>query len=138
MKKTLASEEQDDANNTNIPSDNWKENFICISYMNRFEIINVEELLSCNAQGRCTEFKLIDGRRLISSKNLSEYDSFFELHNSFVKVSRSCVINFKFLKTVIKTDGMQCILADGTAIAVARRKYSEVIKLLNLLGKSTI
>lgn len=115
-------------------NNDWTRNFISISFMDRLEIIHVDEILFCNAEGRYTRFRLKDGRQLVSSKNLAEYNTFFSLHACFLRVSRSSVVNFKFISKVVKKDGMHCVFNDGSIVSVARRKYNELNKFLNTLG----
>ncbi len=114
-----------------LTNSQWARSFLTVAYMDRIEIVHIDDILCCSAEGRCTRFKLRDGRQLVSSKNLAEYANFFDQQDCFLKVSRSSVVNFKFINKVIKKDGMHCVFNDGSIVPVARRKYNELYKFLN-------
>lgn len=123
-------------NQSFLMNSSWTRNFISVSFMDRLEIVHIDEIIQCRAEGRYTRFMLKGGRQLISTKYLSEYSAFFDLHACFLKVSRSNVINFKFITKVIRKDGMHCVLNDGSVVPVARTRYKEFNKFLNSLGLS--
>lgn len=110
--------------------------FLCISYLDRFEVFKVDEILYTIADGRYTRFVLTDGRQLVSSKNLGDYSSFFDHNTCFLRISRSCIININYLSRVIKKDGMHCVFKNGMSVPVSRRKYQDISRFLNNLGAS--
>lgn len=99
--------------------------FFIISSLNSYEIIKLKDLLYCIADGRYTEFRLVDGTKLVASKNLSVYDNILSGQRYFFRASRSSIINFEYVKRVNKKDGMQCEFIDGSTVAVAKRKIME-------------
>ncbi|WP_181369467.1 LytR/AlgR family response regulator transcription factor [Flavobacterium album] len=99
--------------------------FFIISSVNSYEIIKLKDLLYCVADGRYTEFRLVDGTKLLASKNLSVYDNILSGQRYFFRASRSSIINFEYVKRVNKKDGMQCEFIDGSSVAVAKRKIME-------------
>ncbi|HPJ60878.1 MAG TPA: LytTR family DNA-binding domain-containing protein [Bacteroidales bacterium] len=55
-----------------------------------FVAVNSDEIIMCRAEGYCTNFFLIGGRKIISSHNLKYYEEllparmFMRIHNSFI------------------------------------------------------
>jgi two-component system, LytTR family, response regulator len=99
--------------------------FFIISSLNSYDVVKVKDLLYCVADGRYTEFRMVDGTKLLASKNLSVYDNILSGHRYFFRASRSSIINFEYVKRVNKKDGMHCEFIDGSTVAVAKRKIME-------------
>jgi two-component system, LytTR family, response regulator len=99
--------------------------FIAVSSLDSYEIIKLNELMCCTAEGKYTHFRLKNGRKILSSRHLGAYSNLLEHNRSFFRVSRSHIINFDFVVRVIKKDGLQCELSDGTIVSVSRRKTLE-------------
>ncbi|PJE41710.1 MAG: hypothetical protein CUR32_07690 [Flavobacterium sp.] len=108
-----------------------KRDFITISSVERHEIVKIKDIMYCSSEGRYTIFNLVDGRSLIATKNLCEYEEILERHASFFKISRSQIVNFEYVSRVNKKNGMYCEIKDGKMIPVARRKYFELNRFLN-------
>ena len=74
-----------------------------------FTIIDLHDILYCEADSYCTHFHLTDGRRITSSKNLKVYDdvlhekSFQRVHNSYL-VNLNHVKGFDHEGTITLTD----------------------------------
>lgn len=120
--------------NNQEAKNSWTNNVLSISYLDRVELIYVDELLYCNSDGRYTIFHLLDGRELVASRYLREFDWFFDKHSHFFRISRSHIVNFKFVSKIIKKDGLQCVFKNGAILGVARRKFSELNNYLNSIS----
>lgn len=99
--------------------------FIAVSSLDSYEIIKLNELVCCTAEGKYTHFRLKNGRKILSSRHLGAYGNLLEHNRSFFRVSRSHIINFDYVVRVIKKDGLQCELSDGTIVPVSRRNALE-------------
>jgi len=108
-------------------------NFLSVSSVDRHEVLKICDIMYFSSEGRYTIFHTNDGRRVVASKNLSDYEHLLEKLPSFVKISRSQVVNFDYVLRVNKKNGMYCEIIDGTMIPIARRKYSELNKFLSEL-----
>ena len=89
--------------------------------------LKFEEIIRCEADGAYTQLFLIDGTRLLVSKNLKEIESqlpedqFFRAHNSHI-------VNLQHLARYVRTDGGKLELADGSTVLLARRKREQFFK----------
>ena len=115
----------------NISSIPLKLKILVVSSLTQHDIIKIDEIISISSEGRCTVFVTVDNQKIVSYKNLSEYDFLVVNHPCFFKISRSNIINFKFLKKVIKGSGLYCELSNGDKLPVSRRRTNDFKVLLN-------
>ena len=108
-------------------------NYLVISSATGYDIVYLDEVLSITSEGRCTLFVTIDNRRILSYKNLSQYEYLLYKFPLYVKISRSCLINFKYVKKVIRDSGLFCELTNGEILPVSRRKTNDFKIFLNNL-----
>lgn len=93
-----------------------------------FHIVPVRDIMHCHAEGSYTRFFLADGREILVSKNLKEYEKllqsagFFRPHNS----------HLVHLDHIVRLNKADCtlILKDGTELPVSTRKKEQLMKLL--------
>lgn len=108
-------------------------NYLVISSLNGYDIVYLDEVLSISSEGRCTLFVTDDERRILSYKNLSQYEYLLYKYPLFVKISRSYLVNFKYVKKVVRDSGLFCELTNGEIIPVSRRKTNDFKIFLNSL-----
>ena len=108
-------------------------NYLVISSATGYDIVYLDEVLSITSEGRCTLFVTIDNRRILSYKNLSQYEYLLYKFPLYVKISRSCLINFKYVKKVIRDSGLFCEITNGEILPVSRRKTNDFKIFLNNL-----
>ena len=63
-----------------------------------FEVVRISDLIMCEADGYCTHFKLINGKKVTSSKNLKYYEELLDKH-TFLRVHNSYMININYVKS---------------------------------------
>jgi two-component system LytT family response regulator len=108
----------------------YEKQFITISSLDKHEIFKTKDILYCMADGRCTAFHLIDGRKIHSSKNLTEFDYLLKRHPYFIKISRHYLVNFEYVKRIIKKGGPFCEFIEGSVVPISRRKLIELNKMI--------
>lgn len=114
-------------NNPNDP-----ENRIAVPTLEGLEFIKIRDIVRCQASDSYTELHLCTGERLVVSKNLSKLEEVF--HNcGFFRLSRSHMINLKYLRRYIKGSGGQVELLDGTVLDVPRRKREHFLAMVKSL-----
>ncbi|MCX6319455.1 MAG: LytTR family DNA-binding domain-containing protein [Bacteroidetes bacterium] len=65
-------------------------------------ILQLDEVLYLEADGSYTNFHMMDGKVIVSSKNLKKYSEQVELNPDFVKIHHSYVINQSHLLAITK------------------------------------
>ena len=105
--------------------------FIAISSSDKIELIKLEDIVYCKAEGKYTEFVLSNKQKILSSKNLGEFHTilystyFFRIHHSYV-------VNIKQILKITKKDGLYCEFGNGISLPVAKRRQEEFVKFLKL------
>lgn len=103
---------------------------VAIASVDKIELLKIEDIVFCKADGKYTEFYVSNDIKKVSSRNLGEYATSFD--NNFFRIHHSYVVNVKHLIKIIKKDGMYCELSDGHILPVAKRRQEEFIKFINL------
>jgi two-component system LytT family response regulator len=86
---------------------------IVISNIKGFEVLKINDIIMCKADGYCTNFFLEGKRKLVSSKNLKQYENLLTSHN-FLRVHNSYLININHVKS-FNRQGEILLSDDNTA-----------------------
>jgi two-component system LytT family response regulator len=105
--------------------------FFIVSSVDKIEIIKFTEVLYCKADGKYTEFFLQNGDKVLSSKNIGEYQNIFPTAN-FFRIHNSCLVNVHQILRINKKDGLYCEFKNGVDLPVAKRKEKEFLKYLRV------
>jgi two-component system, LytTR family, response regulator len=100
---------------------------LCLPGMQGFTIVEVNDILSLDADNNYTIFHLRDQRKIVVSKSIKEFEEVLD-PSIFVRIHKSSIINLKYLKEFSKVDGYYAVMADDSAIAVSRRRLSDFLK----------
>lgn len=112
----------------NAPNDKNLD-FIPIANMDKVNFVKLREVLFCKSSGRYTEFHLTDGRQLIASKPLGNYETklankhFFRVHNSYL-------VNLTHLAGITRKGGAYCEMNTGFLVPISRRRLSALTEKL--------
>ena len=91
--------------------------------------INLTDIIRCDSDGNYTYFILNNGKKVMSSRTLGEYEEMFENEN-FFRVHRSHLVNLDHVKKYIKGEGGYVVLSDSSQVEVSRRKKNEFLERL--------
>ncbi|SMD33170.1 two component transcriptional regulator, LytTR family [Reichenbachiella faecimaris] len=95
-------------------------------------LVAVEDIIRCESEANYTKFFLSDGRKLIISKTLKEYDQLFA-GQSFFRAHQSHLINLNHFDRYEKKEGGIVYMKDGSVLPVAvRKKEALMIRLQSL------
>ena len=95
-------------------------------------VLELSEIIRCNSDNNYTIFHLKNGQKILVSKTLKYYADMLKEHQ-FLRVHQSHLINTRYIKEFIKSDGGYLKLKDKSNIPVSVRKRNEVIETLNNL-----
>jgi two-component system, LytTR family, response regulator len=105
-----------------------KEKNLAITTYDGVVFLEVDSIIRCEADLNYTKFILTDNKTFLSSKTLKEYEDLLAVHNNFLRVHRSHLVNLDY---VLKFKNEGClILKDNTSVPVSRRRKEEVISRL--------
>jgi two-component system, LytTR family, response regulator len=105
-----------------------KEKNLAITTYDGVVFLEVDKIVRCEADLNYTKFILTDNKTFLSSKTLKEYEDLLSIHNNFLRVHRSHLVNLDYVLK-FKNEG-SLVLKDGSEVQVSRRKKEEVVSML--------
>jgi len=92
-------------------------------------LVCVENIIRLEAEGNYCQFFLADGRQLMVSKTLKEYDKLFSGHH-FFRPHQSHLINLAHFDRYDRREGGTIYMKDGSSLPVAYRKKDKLLEAL--------
>ncbi len=105
---------------------------LALHTQDKIHIVNINEILRCESSVNYTEFHFSNGKKLLVTKTLKDFEDLLR-EQGFYRVHQSHLVNTKFIKEFIKTDGGYLLMTDGSNVPVSTRKRPDVIKMLEEL-----
>ncbi len=99
---------------------------------NAYEIVNIKDIIRCEADGSYTIFFLNGGKKIIVSVGLKHYEDLLPV-NDFIRIHHHHLINMNHVVRFLKEDGGYAIMSDNTKLEISRRKKDAFLERLNSL-----
>ena len=93
-------------------------------------VFDLENLMYCQSDRNYTYFFLADGRKIIASRTLKEYEDSLTAPD-FIRCHRSHIINLNFLDRYDRAAGGSIIMKDNTEIPLSRSSKERFLEFLN-------
>ena len=113
----------------NLQNMNHTQHTITLSTMEGMEFVCVAEIVRCEAMGAYTHFILRNGKKILVSKHLKEYENLLVDHR-FFRVHQSHLINLTEVERFVKPDE-QVVLKNGDVIKVAHNRKESFLAMMN-------
>ncbi len=110
--------------------DNFKR--IALSTSDGIHLFDISDITRCESQDNYTKFFIKNHKPILIAKTLKEYEELLAEHN-FERIHQSHLINLKYLKSYIKSDGGYVVMADGSKLAIAQRKRERLQNILRTM-----
>ncbi|MBN2668740.1 MAG: response regulator transcription factor [Bacteroidales bacterium] len=94
--------------------------------------VEIDDIVRCESEVNYTMFYLSNGKKIMVSKSLKEYNDLLEPLN-FFRTHQSHLVNLNFIHKFHKKDGGYLILKDGSNVPVSTRKKELLIEKINQL-----
>jgi len=117
-------------NQQNIQTDKLDDR-VFISTTEGLIFIKIDEIVFISADSNYSEFHLVNGSKVVSSKRLSIYEEMLK-NRLFVRVHKSYLINLKHVKKYQRGRGGYLCMTNGLIIKVGDSKKDEILKYLVL------
>lgn len=108
-----------------------KKKKIALAVSDKIEFVEISDIIRCEADSNYTTFYLKQGKKLLVSKTLKEYDELLTPYN-FLRVHQSHLINIDEIKSLVKTDGGYILMNDGSSVSISRQRRNYVMEMLKL------
>lgn len=98
-------------------------------------IVLIDDIIRLEASDTYTEFYLTDGRKLLASKTMNNFEKLLVDHQ-FSRIHAKHLVNLKFVQRYVKGKGGSVILDGGEELDVSVRKKNDFITELKDYAKS--
>jgi two-component system LytT family response regulator len=105
---------------------------LALHTQDKIHIVNINDIIRCESSINYTEFHFSNGKKFLVTKTLKEFEDLLD-DQGFYRVHQSHLVNTKYIKEFVKTDGGYLIMTDGCNVPVSTRKRPEVVKMLEEL-----
>jgi two-component system, LytTR family, response regulator len=95
-----------------------------------YEIVNVKDIIRCEAAESYTFFFLTGGRKFLVTAGLKHYEDILP-SDTFIRVHHSHLVNINHVVRYLKQDGGYAVMSDDSRIEISRRKRDFFLERLN-------
>jgi two-component system LytT family response regulator len=108
---------------------------IILPSMEGFVVVELSEIIRCEACNNYTTFYFNDGKTITVSKPLNNYEKILAQDN-FARVHNKHLVNLKYIKKYVKGKGGYLIMNDNNHVYVSAGKKKEFLKQIREYAKS--
>jgi two-component system LytT family response regulator len=105
-----------------------KSHRMVLKTFDQVHVVNIEDIVRVEADGSYSSFFMIDGRRIVVTKSLKEFEESL-LEYDFHRIHKSHLVNLNKMKYLDKADGGFLVMIDEARIPVASRKKDMLMEL---------
>lgn len=117
----------DSLKNHNKPSER-----LALHSQDKIHIVSIADIVRCESSVNYTIFYFADNKEMVVTKTLKEFEDLLS-EQKFFRVHHSHLVNARYIREFVKSEGGHLILQNGTIVPVSTRKRAEVIKMLDEL-----
>ena len=111
-------------------STNPNDNKIGVGMADRIVFVNIPDIVYCEAQGNYTNVILNDGRKIVASKTLGEFENQL-LSKNFFRIHHSYLINMNRVKEFQRHEGGYVMLENNIKLEVSQRKRKDFLEAIS-------
>lgn len=105
---------------------------LALHTQDKIHIVGISDIIRCESNVNYTEFYFTGGKKLLVTKTLKDFEDLLS-EQGFYRVHQSHLVNTKFIKEFVKTDGGYLLMQDGTSVPVSTRKRAQVMEMIERL-----
>lgn len=102
---------------------------IAIHTQEAMYFFDLDEITRFEANSNYTFIYFVNGTKMLASKTLKEFEELLP-SKQFFRVHHSSIINLKFVRKYLKSDGGTIEMADGTHVDISRRKKDDFLQMI--------
>jgi two-component system LytT family response regulator len=115
-----------------ITAPNQRPKKISLHTLEKIVVVDLDEIVRCESDNNYTKFYFQDGSKILVTKTLKSFSDMLKNYQ-FLRVHQSHLVNVKYVKAFVKSDGGYLILKNKDTVPVSVRKRTEVIEALNTI-----
>lgn len=96
-------------------------------------LVSFDEIVKCQADRAYCTFYLANGKSILVSKSMKEFEHLLLEHN-FLKVHKSSIVNINYAKKYLRGKGGQLVMSDDSVVFVSVRRKDELMQVLRHQG----
>jgi two-component system LytT family response regulator len=104
-----------------------RQNRLTLYHSKGFKIVSVNEIVRLEAEGNCTSLFFANGQKYLDTKTLKIFEETLDT-DIFMRVHKSHIINFDYLREYSNIDGGMAIMHDGFHIPISRARLPEFLE----------
>lgn len=98
-----------------------------LSNMEGFKVVEIENVIRLEGDGKYTNFIITGAKKIISSKNLGEYEELLADYG-FFRIHQSTIVNLRHVSGYQKSGGGQVEMSDGETFKLSRHRRAEFME----------
>ena len=106
------------------------ESRIGIAMADKIVFINISDILYCEAKGVYTNIYLYNGKKILASKPLGDFESQLSIHK-FFRIHHSTLINLNHIKEFQRFNGGYVVMQNNEKLEVSHRKRKDILDAIN-------
>lgn len=99
---------------------------IVLPSLEGFEVIQVKDIVRCQANDNFTDFYMANGSKILICRTLKFYEDILTDFD-FLRVHKSHLINLQLVKKYIRGKGGQVVMADNSVVDVSPQKKQDLL-----------
>jgi len=115
---------------SNIKAETIEIKKIVLKTSDSIYVVRINEIIRLESDGAYTQFYFVDGRKILVSKNLKEFEELLSDYG-FFRIHQTHLINMNYVVSYQKGDGGSVIMKDGSMPPVSVRKKEALVNYLN-------
>jgi two-component system, LytTR family, response regulator len=105
---------------------------ISVSTADKIIFINISEIIYCEAKGAYTNIYLDNGKNILTSRTLGDFESQLSQHN-FFRIHHSYLINLNRVKEFQRYEGGYVLMEHNIKLEVSQRKRKDFLEAIDEL-----
>jgi two-component system LytT family response regulator len=102
---------------------------IALPTQQEITLVEVAQIIRCQGENNYTHFYLKDGRHILVSKPIGEYEELLAPYG-FIRCHQSHLVNLTEVRSYVKSDSGYLLMQDGAKVSVSRYRKEQVLEAL--------
>lgn len=107
-------------------------NKIAVPSQEGFSFLNLQDIVTCEAESNYTKFHLMGGKSLLISRTLGDVEDTLK-EKGFFRIHKQFLINLQHIIKYVKGEGGYVVMSNNQLVSIARSRREEFVNLFEKL-----